>query len=214
MLYYPHNLFYYCSFLLILLFGLLCVSFTISFHFGLSSTIQFLHWIFTFISYIGLYYSSLFVLLEYTSVFFEMFKHTYQHSFESLIWKIFEVLCIGIYHYRICNFKRRHIVLDFRAVPGFVLELAHLELVGWVGCWLWDAGLGTTYLSSWKLGKLGRWGSNQYCEWWEHGTHRSLEMCLWNAFLVLNQPYLHSSYVMTLMWWNLGNCEQNKSCTL
>lgn len=142
MLYYPHNLFYYCSFLLILLFGLLCVSFTISFHFGLSSTILFPHWIVTFISSIGLYHSSLFVLLEYTSVFFEMFKHTYQHSFESLIWKIFVVISTKngrykSYHYRICNFKRRHIVLDFRAVPGFVLELAHLELVGWVGCWRW-----------------------------------------------------------------------------
>lgn len=72
-----------------------------------------------------------------------MFKHTYEHSFEFLVWKIFEVICIGVYHYRICNFKRRHIVLDFRTAPGFVLGLAHLESVGWVvvlalGCWSRD----------------------------------------------------------------------------
>ena len=138
-LYYLHNLLYYCSFLLILLFGLLHVSFTISFHFGLSSTILFLHWIFTLISYIGLYYSSLFVLLEYTSLRCSNILINIPLN-PSLVWKIFEVICIGVYHYRICKFKRRHIVLNFRAAPGFVLGLAHLESVGWVvvlalGCW-------------------------------------------------------------------------------
>lgn len=72
-----------------------------------------------------------------------MFKRTHKRSFEVFVWKIFEVIRTGVKHYRICNFRRRCIVLDFRAVPGFAVGLVHLELVGWVvvlawGCWSRD----------------------------------------------------------------------------